>query len=200
MSEPANSIFRNGAYILPNFIKPLEEERIIERISTAPWETELRHSTTPWETELRHPIQYYGYHYDHAQIGPPTPATPFSAWTTAIAERLRNHFTGILPQQCIVNEYRPGQGVDMQAHHPDFGPVVASLSLAAAWPMRFRHVTVQPYSPSGCAADEILVLPRRSVLVLTGNARTRWMHGIDPTDTSIEQNTRISATFSTLLI
>ena len=70
------------------------------------------------------------------------------------ADRLRPHFGGALPVQCIVNEYRPGQGIGMHADHSDFGPVVASLSLAADWPMRFRPRSVRPYARDGLPGDE----------------------------------------------
>ena len=45
---------------------------------------------------------------------------------------MKGHFGGALPEQCIVNEYRPGQAIGMHADHRDFGPVVASLSLVGS--------------------------------------------------------------------
>ena len=81
-----------------------------------------------------------------------------------MAERLRPLFAGMLPVQCIVNEYRPGQGIGMHADHRDFGPVVASLSLGEDWPMRFRPRRGR-YVRDGLPGDEIVTLPRRSVLV-----------------------------------
>ena len=99
--------------------------------------------------------------------------------------------------QCIVNQYRPGQGIGMHADHRDFGPVVASLSLGASWPMRFRRRGGR-YVRGGLPGDEVAVLPRRSVLVLDGSARRDFMHGIDPADTAGEAATRLSATFRTL--
>ena len=115
-----------------------------------------------------------------------------------MAERLRERFVGAPPVQCIVNEYRPGQGIGMHADHGDFGPLVASLSLGADWPMRFRPRSVRPYARGGLPGDEVVVLPRRSVLVLAGAARRDWMHGIDPADTAGAAATRLSATFRTL--
>ena len=115
-----------------------------------------------------------------------------------MAERLRPHFGGALPVQCIVNEYRPGQGIGMHADHRDFGPVVASLSLGADWPMRFRPRASRPYVAGALPGDEVAVLPRRSVLVLAGDARHRWMHGIDRGTSARETATRVSATFRTL--
>ena len=100
--------------------------------------------------------------------------------------------------QCIVNEYRPGQGIGMHADHADFGPVVASLSLADDWPMQFRRRTVRPYARDALPGDEVAVLPRRSVLVLAGPARSAFMHGIDRDAGRRRRATRISATFRTL--
>ncbi len=83
-----------------------------------------------------------------------------------------------MPEQAIVNEYMPGQGIGMHADAASFGPVIVSLSLAADQAMRFRRGTVRPYQRDGLDGDEIVTLPRRSALVLTGRARTNWMHGI----------------------
>ena len=182
-----DSIFAHGAVIVPDFVTPAEEERILLRIARA-----------PWMTELRRRVQHYGYRYDYRGATRPVPAAPFPRWADAMADRLRDRFGGTLPVQCIVNEYRPGQGIGMHADHADFGPVVASLSLAAAWPMRFRPRSVRPYARDGLPGDEVVVLPRRSVLVLAGAARSAWMHGIDRGDTAGAPATRLSATFRTL--
>ena len=78
------------------------------------------------------------------------------------------------------------------------GGVVASLSLADDWPMRFRPRNSRPYVRHGAPGDIVFTLPRRSVLVLTGAARHSWMHGIDPSDTAKLRTARVSATFRTL--
>ena len=184
---PQPSIFDAGARILPDFITPAEEERILQRISQA-----------PWMTELRRRVQHYGYRYSYGGASRPEPAAPFPRWADAMADRLRPHFAGTSPTQCIVNEYRSGQGIDMHADHADFGPFVASLSLAADWPMRFRPRSVRPYARHGLPGDEVAVLPRRSALVLAGAARSAWMHGINRADTAGEAATRLSVTFRTL--
>ena len=111
---------------------------------------------------------------------------------------MNRHFGGDFPDQCIVNEYRPGQGIGMHADHAQFGPVVASLSLAAAWPMRFRPRDTRPYAAGGLPRDQTATLPRRSLLVLAGHSRHAWMHGIDPSDSAAQPHTRLSATFRTV--
>ncbi len=187
MPRDTTSIFDSGAVIAPDFVTPAEEGRILLRIAEA-----------PWFTELRRRVQHYGFRYDYRGSSRPLPATPFPRWTDAMAVRLRPHFGGALPVQCIVNEYRPGQGIGMHADHRDFGPVVASLSLGADWPMRFRPRGTRPYASGAMPGDEVAVLPRRSVLVLAGPARQRWVHGIDRADSVRESATRVSATFRTL--
>ena len=179
-----NSIFDAGAYILPDFITPAEEDRILLRIAQA-----------PWITDLRRRVQHYGYRYDYAGNSAPAPAPAFPRWTAVFAQRLSPHFAGDLPDQCIVNEYRPGHTIGMHADHRDFGPIVASLTLAAAWPMRFRLRSAKPYDRGALPRDEIAILPRRSVLVLTGDARHHWMHGITSPDSAPQAVTRVSATF-----
>ena len=181
------SIFAHGAFIVPDFITPAEEARILLRIGEATWLTELSRC-----------VQHYGFRYDYRGGGSRVPAPAFPRWAEFIAERLRPHFCGGLPVQCIVNEYRPGQGIGMHADHRDFGPAVASLSLGAAWPMRFRLRDTRPYASGAMPGDEVATLPRRSVLVLAGAARHRWMHAIDRADSARETATRISATFRTL--
>ena len=189
MTRDTTSIFASGAVIVPDIVTEAEERRILLRISQA-----------PWMTDLSRRVQHYGYRYDYRQPGSArhTPAAPFPRWATAVAERLRPLFDGRLPEQCIVNEYRPGQGIGMHADHSSFGDVVVSLSLAAAWTMNFRPRNARPYVRGGLASDEVVLLPRRSALVLRGPARSGWMHGIDPAATAGRSETRVSATYRTL--
>ena len=182
------TIFDQGARLVPDLVTEAEERRILLRISHA-----------PWLTDLSRRVQHYGFRYDYRGRGADDriPAPAFPRWAEAIGDRLRPFFDGALPEQCIVNEYRPGQGIGMHADHPSFGPVVISLSLGAAWPMHFRPRSARPYVRHGLASDEIVVLPRRSALVLRDQARDAWMHAIDPAASAGQAETRVSATFRT---
>ena len=134
-------IFHCGARIVRDPITGAEEERILLRISQA-----------PWMTELSRRVQHYGYRYDYRArgAGRHDPAAPFPRWAEAVAGRLAPHFAGRVPERCIVNEYRPGQGIGMHADHAAFGPVVASLPLGAAGAMRFRPRSARPCARGGC--------------------------------------------------
>lgn len=182
-----DSIFHHGAHLVPDFITPAEEDRIILRVSQA-----------GWITALNRRVQHYGFYYDYSGARQPEPAPAFPPWAQAMAERLQPLFGGAIPVQCIVNEYRPGQGIGMHADHRDFGPILASLSLSAEWPMSFRPRDGRAYAAAAQPGDEIALLPRRSLLLLTGAARQSWMHGIDRPISARETGTRISATFRTI--
>ena len=183
------TIFHQGAAIVPDIVTETEERRILVRMADA-----------PWLTDLSRRVQHYGYRYDYRQrgTGRHAPVPAFPRWATVIADRLQHFFDGALPEQCIVNEYRPGQGIGMHADHASFGAIVVSLSLGAAWTMQFRPCAVRPYVRGGLASDQVALLPRRSALVLRGAARHRFMHGIDPAANAHRPETRVSATFRTL--
>ena len=183
------SIFDEGARLVPDIVTEAEERRILMRIADA-----------PWLTNLSRRVQHYGYRYSYRDRATDRHASApaFPRWADVIGERLRPLFDGRLPEQCIVNEYRPGQGIGMHADHAAFGAIVVSLSLGAAWHMQFRPRSARPYVRHGLPSDEVAVLPRRSALVLRGPARSAWMHAIDPASNADQAVTRVSATFRTL--
>ena len=77
-----------------------------------------------------------------------------------------------MPDQLIVNEYLPGQGI---TNHVDcescFDDVIVSLSIGSPAVINFVHKD-----------DKSRVIPllleSRSLMVITGPARYEWMHGI----------------------
>ena len=183
------TIFHDGATIVPDIVTEAEEQRILLRIAQA-----------PWMSDLSRRAQHYGFRYNYRgpANGRHDPAPPFPRWAAVIGDRLSPFFDGAMPEQCIVNEYRPGQGIGMHADHASFGPVVVSLSLGDDWTMNFRPRSARPYVREGLASDEIALLPRRSALVLRGPARSAFMHGIDRSANAHRAATRVSATFRTV--
>ena len=182
------SIFDEGARLVPDIVTEPEERRILQRIAEA-----------PWLADLSRRVQHYGWRYDYRQraAGQHIPAPAFPRWPRSSPIASRRSSAG--PARSVHRQRvstRPGIG--MHADHPSFGPVVVSLSLGAAWRMHFRPRNGRPYVRYGLASDEVAMLPRRSALFLSRDARTRWMHGIDPADSSRQAETRVSATFRTL--
>ncbi len=156
----------------------------------------------PWLADLQRRVQHYGYRYDYTarQVTADLYLGALPEWLQSLAMRL--HHEGrfaTLPDQVIVNEYQPGQGI---APHVDcipcFGDTIASLSLVSSCLMDFTHSnTVQKTS---------LFLSPRSLLLLQGDVRYHWQHGItkrksDVVDgIKIHRGRRVSLTFRSVIV
>ena len=130
-------------------------------------------------------------------------------------------------RQAILNLYRPGEGI---TPHVDllerYGDGIIGVSLGSGCAMRFRRVSgallqsglEEPIKGEGSANAEVqdVFLPENSVVVLSGDARFGWTHGIEKTrgdwvakevdaETErkeaewIERGVRVSVTFRWLL-
>jgi alkylated DNA repair dioxygenase AlkB len=186
---------------MPLFFMEREEPRLhsiegffyhIEFISADEERVLIKHAdANPWDTTWKRRIQQYGYSYGtnrRESVG------EIPEWLSWLCHRLSDE--GIFkatPNQVIVNEYMPGQGI---APHVDYlsnyGNTVASLSLGSPVVMDFLSEEKHKISH---------LLEPRSLFVLSGSARFNWKHGIAPrkTDhflgTAITRGRRLSCTF-----
>jgi alkylated DNA repair dioxygenase AlkB len=156
----------------------------------------------PWLEDLKRRVQHYGYKYDYKarRIDRSMYLGELPLWARSISRRLVSEgYMPELPDQLIVNEYEPGQGI---AAHVDcipcFGATVCSLTLGSRCTMQFAE-------GAGLGAESLL-LESGSLLVLTGVARYQWKHGIPArkSDKIGEQlllrQRRVSLTFRTVVI
>lgn len=131
----------------------------------------------PWMSDLKRRVQHYGWRYDYSSrfVTEEMKAEPLPDFILKIATELKEHgwFTSV-PDQVIVNEYEPGQGIAPHVDRMCFGPTVATLSLGDRWPMRFFSAK----QSGGPSESEEILLDVGSILVLRGDARNKWMHGI----------------------
>jgi alkylated DNA repair dioxygenase AlkB len=128
----------------------------------------------PWRDDLKRRVQHYGYRYDYKarQARREDYLGPLPNFLQALARRLRDegHFSR-LPDQVIVNEYLPGQGISAHVDCcPCFGDVIASLSLLSPCVMQLQHIR------NGEVAA--LWLEPKSLLILSGPSRNDWTHAI----------------------
>uniref|UniRef100_A0A2K6G4V6 tRNA (carboxymethyluridine(34)-5-O)-methyltransferase ALKBH8 n=1 Tax=Propithecus coquereli TaxID=379532 RepID=A0A2K6G4V6_PROCO len=73
------------------------------------------------------------------------------------------------PDQLTINQYEPGHGIPAHIDtHSAFEDEIVSLSLGSEIVMDFKH-------PDGVTVP--VLLPRRSLLVMTGESRYLWTHG-----------------------
>jgi alkylated DNA repair dioxygenase AlkB len=165
-----------------DFISPSEEEELLAAVELEEWSYQWQRRT-----------QFYGVQYlpgDARGVKRPLPA-----WSDPFRRRLfEEGVTPSVPNQLGVNEYLPGQGI---AGHVDFlGGSVVSLSLGSGCVMEFTRDDL-PYAPW-------VYLPRRSIVVLTGEARHDWKHGIPRRKSdvvngkSLPRSRRVSITFRDL--
>jgi len=88
------------------------------------------------------------------------------------------------PDQLTVNQYDAGQGIPPHIDtHSAFEDAIISLSLGSQVVMEFCH-------PDG--REVSLVLPPCSLLIMKGESRYLWSHGITPRKTDIVTDTRSS--------
>jgi len=187
------SFFQNawpdGLTYLESYISEGEADRLVQEIDAA-----------PWRTDLKRRVQHYGYRYDYKarQARREDYLGPLPALFHQLAERLTSegHFQSV-PDQVIVNEYRPGQGISAHIDcQPCFGPTIASLSLLSACVMRFSSRSLSQQMDLG--------LHPASLLVLKDEARHLWTHAIPSRKSDIisgqkyHRSRRISLTFRTM--
>jgi alkylated DNA repair dioxygenase AlkB len=144
----------------------------------------------PWQDSLKRQVQQYGeeYSYKTRSLTYKNIPIPEELLTLANAVGLPN------PDNIIINKYMPGQGISPHTDSNVFGDVIASLSLLSDVPMDFNYKSNY----------HTVHLEPRSLIILSGEARTHWTHGIVARKSDVYLNvkkpraTRISITFRTL--
>lgn len=153
----------SGLQLFTDYISPETENHLATYIDTQ-----------PWITNFRRRVQHYGYIYDYKRrtVDPSMYLGALPNWLETLAVRMAaEEVFPKQPDQCIVNEYEPGQGISPHIDcEPCFGDVIASLSLLSSCVMGFTHIET--------GAQQQVVLPPRSLLVMRGEARYLWKHGI----------------------
>jgi alkylated DNA repair dioxygenase AlkB len=178
-----------GLLYVPLYISQPHHDFLIETIDAQPWRGDLARRT-----------QHYGYVYDYRakRVDAAAHLGDLPPWLQRIALHLSaDGLTSKAPDQAIINEYMPGQGI---ADHidcvPCFDDVVISLSLAAPIVMDLKHN--EQHIP--------ILLEPRSLLVLRGEARHQWTHGIvkrqqDTVNSNVmRRERRLSITFRNVIV
>ena len=180
----------SGLTYTPDFITPTEEQELLQTIDAQ-----------PWLTDLKRRVQHYGWKYDYTarRVDETMRLGHLPEWLMALCQRLeqQGHFPK-LPDQVIINEYQPGQGI---APHidcvPCFEETIASLSLGSPCVMDFTHANTGEKTSR--------LLEPRSLLLISGDARYQWKHGIAARKSDkhngqiIPRGRRVSLTFRNLI-
>ena len=187
-----NWIHEIGAIYEPAFLKYDESRFLLEMVDDK-----------PWANELKRRVQHYGWKYDYSSrfVTEGMKAEPLPYFIRTAAEMLmdRGWFERV-PDQVIVNEYKPDQGIAPHVDRDCFGPTVATLSLGDCWPMQFARARRDDRRTNRMELD----LAVGSILILQGDARSKWMHGIAKRKYNgrgldrRERRRRVSVTFRTV--
>ena len=176
---------------------------------TAQEEAELlvRIDGSEWLPDLSRRVLHFGYKYDYSnrKLDESARIGPLPEWLMQLTHKIHAAATEetvhLLDaqrpfEQAIVNEYEPGQGIAPHIDRDCFGPVVATVSLGSAVNMDFC---------CGATGDEYVQwLEPRSLVLLHGDARWKWRHGIAKRRTDIcngrkiARQRRVSITFRTI--
>jgi alkylated DNA repair dioxygenase AlkB len=173
-----------GFSVQPDYITADEERQLLAHVENG-----------PWDNDWRRRIQQYGLGYSDSG-GKPTWIRDLPQWLLPLAERVaRDAQFERFPENCVINEYIPPLGIGSHRDYPAFGPTIACVSLGS-------DVILDLTKPDRSQRVSIHV-PARSLWIMTGEARTEWLHSIaarltDPIDGERRKRARrVSITFRT---
>ena len=154
----------------------------------------------PWLNDLKRRVQHYGYKYDYKskKICPHNYIGLIPKWLTPLCDRLlAEGIFSTSPDQIIINEYLPSQGI--AAHIdciPCFVDVICSISLGSSCLIEFTKNNTRIHQ----------LLEPMSLLVLSSEARYEWNHRIPArkydnyNNSKIFRGRRVSLTFRKVIL
>ncbi len=156
-----------------------------------------------WLEDIKRRVQHYGFKYDYRarKVNYDMHIGELPRWLEELSKEL--YWDKYMPEvadQVIVNEYLPGQGISAHVDcEPCFKDTIVSLSLGSNCVMNFTNKLDK--------AKRIPIwLEPRSLIVMKGEARYKWLHSI-PARSSDEwegerhgRQRRVSLTFRKVII
>ncbi|XP_065080263.1 alkylated DNA repair protein alkB homolog 8 [Ochlerotatus camptorhynchus] len=160
-----------GLILIADFLNEAQETKLLEAID---WEQEEEVNSS-----LKHRrVKHFGYEFLYGTNNVDR-SKPLQRKIPSVCEqmwvKLKELYPDLgwhVPEQLTVNRYEPGQGIPPHVDtHSAFEDPIISLSLGSDIVMDFRDTTGQHLNVD---------LPRRSLLVMSGESRYGWTHGITP--------------------
>ncbi|KAI4815854.1 hypothetical protein KUCAC02_005981 [Chaenocephalus aceratus] len=170
--EEASVPLPEGLVLVEDFVCSEEEALLLAAIDWSSTNTDV----TAQKSLKHRRVKHYGFEfrYDNNNVDKdkPLPAGIPQECLPVLERCVKNQHIDIMPDQLTVNQYESGQGIPPHVDtHSAFEDTIMSLSLGAKTVMEFRH-------PDGRLVA--VVLPERSLLVMKGESRFFWTHGITP--------------------
>lgn len=151
-----------GFFLYPNFIDQEKEEKLMQEIDAQ-----------PWIVDYDRRLQYYGYRNEleapYDLVSFPVPMPPLILKLSE--EIVRRGIISEQPDQVIINEYLPGQGIRPHKDRNYFKNQICGVNLGSGCVMKFIKTK----------ADVVdIEVPRGSLYVMQDEARAKWKHAIPP--------------------
>ena len=150
-----------GLILYRNFLSNSMENELLNEIDSQ-----------KWVVDYDRRLQYYGYRnelekpYDLVEF--PIPMPPLIKQLSQ--EVVNRHILITQPDQVIINEYLPGQGIRPHKDRNYFENQICGINLGSGCIMRFIK-----------GADVVdIEVPRRSLYVMQDEVRYKWKHAIPP--------------------
>ncbi|XP_044258021.1 alpha-ketoglutarate-dependent dioxygenase alkB homolog 6 [Tribolium madens] len=156
-------------YYIPNFITPEEEAHILKNVYSVP--------KPKWTCLSKRRLQDYGgVPHEKGMIPEAIPN-----WLTKYMEKVAqlNVFEGNKPNQVLINEYLPGQGIMPHTDGPLFYPTIATISCGSHTVLEFLENNENRVKV--CQ----LLLERCSLVIIKDDMFTKYLHSIRELDTDI---------------
>ncbi len=175
----------SGLEYISGFLDGSEQEYYLSEIDRA-----------VWNEDLKRRVQHYGYSYPYKirRIDRSMYLGNLPDWATNLAKKLfAENIVLFMPNQVIVNEYLPGQGISPHIDSPiSFTDTIVSISLGGYCVMNFQSLDRE--------TEQILLAPG-SLLKLEGESRYEWKHSIPARKSdlyngkNLPRSRRVSITF-----
>ncbi|NWX17173.1 ALKB8 protein, partial [Aegotheles bennettii] len=192
-----------GLMVIEKIISPEEEKRMLECIDwmgdedTQNGGQNHRNPDFPYfygKTLKHRRVKHFGYEfcYDNNNVDKdkPLPGGLPEICDLFLEKCLKQGYIKHKPDQLTVNQYEPGQGIPPHIDtHSAFEDEIISLSLGAEIVMDFKH-------PDGRTVA--LMLTRCSLLVMAGESRYLWTHGITPRKYDVIQASELGQKVGTI--
>ncbi|CAG7823393.1 unnamed protein product [Allacma fusca] len=156
-----------GLELIPEFISEEEEENILKTLVPEDLNGLGQSLKRRW-------VRHFGFDFDYdtnnVDTTKPSAYAEFPKCVSPVVERLvEKNIVRKKPEQITLNHYLPGQGIPPHVDtHSPFEEPILSLSLKGSVVMDFRDGI----------RHSAIILPRRSLLVMKGESRFLWTHGI----------------------
>uniref|UniRef100_A0A914YMK0 tRNA (carboxymethyluridine(34)-5-O)-methyltransferase n=1 Tax=Panagrolaimus superbus TaxID=310955 RepID=A0A914YMK0_9BILA len=159
------AILPKGLSVLSEFITPEYEEELL---------IFLNEKNNNFEDMKNRSVLHFGHAFDYDSNSAFKKAHDIPPVFDNLMKSMQPHFGPHFPDQITVNRYRPGQSIPMHVDtHSAFEEPILSLSLQSSINLDYTHCANPTVSTE-------IHLHRRSLLIMKGESRYCWRHGIRP--------------------